>query len=362
MNGRKFLIINIFGIGDVLFTTPIIHNIRNAYPDAYIGYVCNRRACSVLENNPKVNRIFIYEKDDYRAIYKISKIRFLRKALESLREIKEEKFDIVIDLSLNKYASFFTWFLGIKRRIGLNYKNRSPLLNTKIELKGFEDKHVVEYYLSTLEPVGIPVSCRDLELFIQEGEREWVERFLSRENIKTNDLLIGFLPGGGASWGSDAHYRRWSVENYAKLANKIIENFNATIILMGDEKEKNLCERMSQMMRRRPVQACGQTSIPQLAALSRRCHFVIVNDGGPLHVAVAAGAKTISIFGPVDETIYGPYPPDQHVVVTRDIACRPCYRRFHRADCDHVSCLNLLTADDVFAEVRRLLEPEHKRG
>jgi len=67
---NKILIINNFGIGDVLFTTPLIRNIRANYPDAFIGYVCSLRASSVLENNPCLNKIYIYEKDDYRVLWK----------------------------------------------------------------------------------------------------------------------------------------------------------------------------------------------------------------------------------------------------------------------------------------------------
>ena len=59
---KRILIINIFGIGDVLFTTPMISNLKESDPDAYLGYVCNRRTATVLESNPKVDKIFVYER------------------------------------------------------------------------------------------------------------------------------------------------------------------------------------------------------------------------------------------------------------------------------------------------------------
>ena len=85
---KRFLIINIFGIGDVLFTTPLVRNIKKSIPEAYIGYICNKRAVAVLEGNPNINKIFIYEKDDYREIYKRSKIQFVKKIRDSLKDIK----------------------------------------------------------------------------------------------------------------------------------------------------------------------------------------------------------------------------------------------------------------------------------
>jgi len=62
---KKILIINIFGIGDVLFTTPLISNLKAKYPDLYIGYLCNKRTASVLERNPGVDRIFVYDRDEF---------------------------------------------------------------------------------------------------------------------------------------------------------------------------------------------------------------------------------------------------------------------------------------------------------
>ena len=73
-------------------------------------------------------------------------------------------------------------------------------------------------------------------------------------------------------------------------------------------------------------------------------------------MAVAAGAKTVSLIGPVDENIYGPYPMTGHGVVTKEIACRPCYRKFRRADCDHISCLRQITVDEVFKKVEEILK------
>ena len=120
---EKVLIINIFGIGDVLFSTPIISNIKAAFPDCFIGYICNKRTAPLLSANPKINKIFLYDRDEFNQTYTKSRIAFLRKITNILCEIRKEKFDTVIDLSLNTHAQFFIWLLGIKTRVGFNYKN-----------------------------------------------------------------------------------------------------------------------------------------------------------------------------------------------------------------------------------------------
>ena len=348
---KKVLIINIFGIGDVLFTTPLVSNLKQAYPDLYIGYLSNRRTASIVQTNPKINQVFIYERDEFVEASAYSPWKLFVKWIKFIDTIRKERFDMVIDVSLNSGMSFLSWAAGVPQRVGFNYKNRSRFFTKEIPLEGYEDKPVADYYLDILEMLGIPVKIRQLELSLSPNDHNWAKNFFTQNNIASSQLTIGFVPGGGASWGKDAVLKRWPPEKYAKLADKIVEKLSAQIILMGDEKEKDLCSRVANLMKHRPLSACGETTIHQFAALAKRCALVVVNDGGPLHVAVAAGAKTVSIFGPVDDLVYGPYPQGNHFVVKRDLPCRPCYRRFRKASCEHLSCLNQITVDDVLRKV-----------
>ena len=352
---QKILIINPFGIGDVLFTTPLICNLKYHFPESFIGYLCNRRTAEFLVDYPKIDRVFVYERDEFNALFRASKLQFIQKGFRFLQEIKEAQFDLVIDLSLNGTMSFLMWWIRIPQRVGFNYKNRSPFLTTKIQLDGYEQKHVVDYYLSLLEAMGLEAKFRDLEFPLKDHDRQWAQEFLKKNGILIGDLVVGLVPGGGASWGKDAVYKRWAPEKYAKLADKIVEKFSAKIILLGDQKEAELCGQVKAMMRSHACLACGETSIGQFAALLKSCRVNVVNDGGPLHVAVAVGAKTVSIFGPVDPLVYGPVRHDDHLVVTKDLACRPCYRRFRMARCNHISCLGTIEAEEVFERVESLL-------
>ena len=136
---------------------------------------------------------------------------------------------------------------------------------------------------------------------------------------------------------------------------KIIENFDAAIILLGDSKEEELCREVAGLSHFPLHIAVGQTSVLGMAALFKQCRLSIVNDGGPLHVAVAVGVKTVSIFGPVDPQVYGPYPRQAHAC-QKNLPCQPCYRRFRKAHCGHISCLRDLSVDEVYRKVRCLYE------
>jgi len=348
MNYMKILIINPYGIGDVLFTTPVIDNLRLAYPQASIAYLANRRTAGLLQFNTDIAQIFIYERDEF--------VGNLPKYLELYNSIKQQSFELVFDLSLNSSFGFLSAACGIKKRVGFDYRKRGRFLTHRIPLLGFEDKHMIEYNLDLLRLMEIPVSTKQMKLNVPSQEITWAQAWLNEHKIDPADRpLIAVLPGGGASWGASAKYKRWPVAHYAQLIDKIVENFDAAIILMGDSKEEELCRELVAQVNFPIHFGVGETSLLGMAALLMRCQGAIVNDGGPLHVAEAVGVKTVSIFGPVDPQVYGPFPVANHTVVEKGLPCQPCYRRFRMANCGHISCLAELSVEEVYRKVRGLL-------
>ncbi len=333
-----------------------MNNLKTNLPDIRIGYVANSRTAGLLKSVPYINQVFIYDRDEYHSLYQKSKIQFMKKFLHDLKAIKKEGYDLVFDLSLNPYAGLLMGLIGIRYRIGFNYKNRTPFLTKRVPLEGYEGRHVIEYYLDLLRALGLKVTSNHWELPLDRQDVEWVKNFLTQHRIDQKDLVIGLFPGGGASWGKEAHLKRWPADRFSQLADKIIENFACSLILLGDKNERKLCEEVASLMNHKASVACGQLTLGQLAAMLSQCSLAIMNDGGPLHLAVAVGTKTVSIFGPVDEEVYGPYPLGSHSVVTHPIACRPCYRQFRRASCEHISCLSQLKVEGVFDKVRKIIE------
>jgi len=356
---KKILLINPFGIGDVLFTTPIIHTLKDASPQVKIGYLCNQRSATILENNPYVDSVFIYERDEFEAVRKKSFLAWLKKIIVFLNQIKKERFNVALDFSLNTQYGFFVWYAGIRERVGYDFKRRGRLLTKKIKLSGYNDKHIVEYYADLLKYLGLDLKHRQLELYLKKENMERVEEILVKEGLKQVDFLIGIIPGAGKSWGKDARLKHWPPENFAQLADKIIENYQAKIIIVGDFSEKEIAKSVMSKMHYDAIDLTGKTTMGELAALLSKMKVVVTNDGGPLHIAVALGIKSVSIFGPVDERVYGPYPPsDRHIVIKKDIACRPCYQKFRIPACDRYryrECISSISIEDVFSAVSRLL-------
>jgi len=354
----RILLINPFGIGDVLFTTPVIKALRMAYPDSYIGYICNQRAKGILENNPHLDRIFVFEKDDYRKKWKESRLRAIRDFNSFFQEIRKERFGTAIDFSLGHQYSSCLMLAGVKKRIGFNYRCRGRFLTYRINIDGYKDKHVVEYYIGLLKSLNIKIELSlPLELYVSKEDQAWADNFLKQHNLEEADKLIGIIPGGGASWGEQYSYRHWPKEHFAELAGQLENQAGVRVILFGGKNDMEICDYIKSRLGNKALSTCGRTTLSQFAALVSRMKVAICNDGGPLHVAVARGVKTISIFGPVDEHVYGPYPPGKHhLVIKKGLDCRPCYRNFSLLPCNHDrQCLHMITVDEVYQAAQKLI-------
>ena len=192
MTGRmsKFLIINPFGIGDVLFTMPVSKALKDRDPDCFIGYWCNERVGGLLKDNPKIDRVFTLSRGDMKRIYRspLSRIAALFKLIN---EIREEKFDIAFDFSLDSRYGLWSKIAGIKERIGFDYKNRGKFLTKRIELKSYSGKHVIEHNLDLLKFIDVTPKDRSPELSISEQDKAAARSILKEHGVSDEDLLIG---------------------------------------------------------------------------------------------------------------------------------------------------------------------------
>lgn len=357
---KKILVINPLGIGDVIFSTPLITALKNSFPESYIGYICNKRVSELISTSPDIDKVFVFEKDEYRDMWKRSKPEYFKKIFKSLGAVKKEKFNISIDLSLGYLYSMLFMLIGIKKRIGFNYRGRGRFLTSKVDIMSFDDKHVIEHYLDMLKPLDIS-SGRGAapKIYISARDSDWAGNVFRENGITGKDAVVGVICGCGASWGADAENRRWNKDKFAALADKLIETCGVKVVFLGDKKESVLARDARSIMKNPSVDLTGMTTVGQLAAVINRCKVIITNDGGPLHVAVGLGINTVSIFGPVDERIYGPYPENaaKHKVVSKKgLDCRPCYKKFKYEKCRNRLCLDLITVDDVLEAAREVLK------
>lgn len=356
----RVLIVNPFGIGDVLFTTPLFRAIRHAFPEAFLGYLCNRRTEPVLQGNPHVNELFVYEKDEILQLWRTSKWACGRAVLTLLRRVGHADFDLVVDLSLGERYGLLLKWMGVRRRVGFDYRYRGRFLTESLPIDGYHDRHVVDYYRQLLRFIGVVMREEGLELSVAESDRQWAEQWLDTHGLHNEQPVIGIVPAGGVSWGVDAPFRRWSFENFAAVADALIERYQARIVLFGEVADAGVCRIVAGLMKHPAIDVSGQTSLGQFVSVLGHLELVICNDGGPLHLAVSQRVKTVSIFGPVDPRVYGPCPhdPARHWVIRKDgLPCRPCYHQFRLPPCPYErACLTTIEPQEVIEACGRALE------
>jgi len=355
---RKIIIVNPFGIGDVLFSMPIVTVLKRSFPGAQISYICNRRAYDLLKMHPDLNRIYVFEKDEFRDLWRRTRIGCAWNVFALFRELRGERFDLAVDLSLGGRYGMYFQMIGVRRRIGFDYRRRGRFLTDRVTIDGFSGRHAVEYYLDIVRLMGLNIKEEDalIAIYLSPDDIRWAKEFLRSNGMREGCPLAGVIPGCGASWGADAKYRRWSTAGFARVIDALYERHGTTTILFGSASEVGICEQIIGMVAHKPINACGKTTIGQFAALLKECSIVVTNDGGPLHIASSVRAKTVSLFGPVDERVYGPYPKsERHITVTGSTPCRPCYQNFKYVACPTQQCLRDITPEAVLDAVDRLL-------
>ncbi|MBN1912953.1 MAG: glycosyltransferase family 9 protein [Candidatus Omnitrophica bacterium] len=355
---KKFIFINPFGIGDVLFTTPLVRAVKKRYPDSFICYWCNERVSPVLEANRNIDKIYALSRGDLKKIFKRSFFEGTNKGLSLFFALKKGHFDISLDFSLDHRYSLISKFLGIRERLGYDYKGRGRFLTKKIEISGYNHKHIVDYYLDLLGLLGIEGDDKKLDLSLKEGERDKAREYLKNSGIDFKKPLVGIAPGAGESWGKDAGMKRWPVDKFRRLAKEIAGTLDSEVIILGSTSERDLAGEIIRDMPGKSLDLTGKTTLTELIAVIDSLDLLITNDGGPLHIGVALGKKTVSFFGPVDPLVYGPYPPDEesHAVMRSSLDCSPCYRNFRLVKCDRdKECLEKIKVEEALRAANKLL-------
>lgn len=355
---NSFLIINTFGIGDVIFSTPLLRNLKDNYPNAKIYYMGNKKTVPLLKTNPLIYKTFIYERDDFVKAQKESFFKGLKKYLNFISDIKKEKIDVALDLSLNAPFGFFSMLAGINKRIGLNYKKRSFFLTDKINIEGFIDKHVTEYYLDVLKKLDVKVKKYPLEIYPDDFSKDWLAHYLKNKGITGTDLIIGVAPCGGDAFGKDASIKRWPEEKFIQLIKRLISELGAKVFILAGLSERKEVDNIVSSVNSESIIDFSFATLAQTVALTEKLALFVGNDTGPLRFADGLNKKIVAIFGPVNEKVYGPYPYDEKrtIVVKNDINCRPCYFKFRLKKCENnKKCLTDIEVEEVFQASKKLL-------
>ncbi len=306
-------------LGDVLLTTPAIRALRSAYPSAEIHALVGPWSANVLVNFSEPDVILTLPFPGFNRGGKLSLTSPYQLAINSARTLRRIGYSTAIIFRPDHWwGALLTHLAGIPRRIGYNLPDVAPFLTDPIT---HEHQHVVLQNARLVEPLTGEIKQRDLDLYfpVDEANRAWIAGYLEEWGIVPGTPLIAIHPGSG-TW-----VKQWDDEKWAFVGDALADQLDGQVVLTGSESELPLCKRIALHMKRRPCIMAGDTGIGSLAALFERCEVVLGPDSGPLHLAAAAGAPTVTLFGPADPIEFGSWgSPERQQILTTNIGCRPC--------------------------------------
>jgi len=351
---KKVLFINPFGIGDMIFSLYAVQALQEVRPGIRADLLCNERTVGLARFYPGLSRTYEFNRDRFRAVLSKDPLRFAGMHRELVSQWRQERYDALFDYSLGREFSFLGFLAGIPRRYGFDYKRRGFFLNKKIAFEGYEGGPVAETQLELLKLAGVEASSKGGVLGWSVSEQaEGRARILLKD--APTDHWMALAPGGGQSWGANAVFKQWGPEKFVQTAHAWAGKMGGRVLLLGDTSEKKLLEDVKSRLAAPCVLVCGE-ELSVVASLLKKVRFLLCNDGGLLHLAHSLGVRTVSLYGPVDEKVYGPYGQDPaHEVVTEPVSCRPCYSRFKFPPCPYEGrCLKELSVQKVLESVHKI--------
>lgn len=334
-------------VGDAVMCIPALEAIRAKHPNAEIAVLGRPWVVSLFEGQGIADKLLAFEHTGrHRGFFGVERLA---------RELREEKFDCAVLFQNAFQAAWLAWRAGIAERIGYARDGRGWLLTKAIEREqpGEIPAHESYYYLNLLRRAGwiseLP-KVEHIRLGVTRDARARADEMLSSMGApKKSPQRVRVAMAPGAAYGSA---KCWPTERYAALADRLISECGADVILFGSANEREVADRIAGAMKQKAVNLAGQTAIVDLPALFAACGLFVGNDSGAMHVAAAVGLPVVAIFGPTDPNGTSPVTP-RWTLVQQKVECSPCFLR--HCPIDH-RCMTRVEVDAVFGAARQWIE------
>ncbi len=329
---RSILVIRMSGIGDVLWTTPLLANLRLAYPDAHIAYVVRSASAFVLENNPDIDEIIRFEDES------------LTYQLGFLRRLRKRGFDLSIDLICSPATAIQSVASRARVRIGFDFRLREKLYTHRLSAREANHGHEVEFNLFVLRHMDIPERSRALVWRVSDDERRHAGEQWQQLEFQENERVVALIPTGGYP------SKKWPLQHWKELVSDPRLSGTRFLLFWGNETERRDAHEIAQTSGQ--AIAAPKGTLREAAALLDRCAAVVGNDSGPTHIATALGKPVVVFYGPSDPKSQGPWSERAEVLRIDDVENRCC----RRLDCPDPICMTEIPAQRAADALLRALE------
>ncbi|MFM7769389.1 MAG: glycosyltransferase family 9 protein [Bacteroidota bacterium] len=294
----KFLIIQTAFIGDVVLATPMAKALKQL-SNSEIHFLVRKGNESILDNNPFIDKVWLWEKRNQK----------LRNLVRLSRQIRKEKFDVVINLQRFASSGYMTWLSGAKEKIGFSKNPFSFCYSQSFEHTLTNGLHEVN---RNLELISNFISGEFLpQMFPSDQDWDFVSHFRVKPYVCIAPSSV---------WTT----KQWPSENYSKLILELSKTHQ--IFLLGAKSDLDLCNKIACIAPEQTKVLCGLLSFQQSAALMSKADMNYVNDSAPLHFASAMNAPVTALFCSTTPNFgFGPLSKKQFIWQSSEsLPCKPC--------------------------------------
>lgn len=274
---KNILVVRADRMGDVILTVPAIRALKKAFPAARVSVWLDPSTRPLLQGLPFIDEILCEDRRRGWAGY-----------FSFIEGLRRKQFDLAVVFHTKRHTNAACALAGIPLRLGYRNNKNGWLLTRPVEdRRHFGEKHEVEYCLDLLQAVGVRTTDLSLELARDPAADAWAGDFVATELSGEPFLVIH--PDASCTT------RLWPASSYARLINSL-RGRGLKIVLVGRKEAGDCARDVCRLVSYPVVDMTAQTSLPQLVSLLRLSRAVISNDSGPVHLAAAVGAPTVSIF------------------------------------------------------------------
>lgn len=350
---QRILVVQPSWVGDAVMATPTLRAIHELYPQAEISYLLRRYVKPLYAGMPWADRLITYRagKTGHHAGTSVFKLA---------ARLRRRKFDLAVLLPNSFKAALICKLAGIPRIVGYEKDGRGILLSDLLQEVREEGRRVpspiIQAYMELARALGSTSADLSMKLFVTERERIAAERILSgcglnaaihRPGAAGASPLILLNPG--ANYGAA---KCWPTKYFAELADRLISERHATILISAAPKERQIVREIQQQMKQSAIDlSATDIDLGSLKEIVRRCDLMITNDTGPRHIAAAMQVAVVTLFGPTFPEwteIY--YKRERQLAIK--VFCGPCQRKV--CPLDH-RCMTELTPSMAYAAAVELL-------
>ena len=355
---QKFLIIKLSSIGDIVHALPFLRTLRANRPNAYIAWIIEESFQDLVKCNPDLDEVIPVRTRYWRKNINIqswNEIHQIRKLL------KKRQFDWTFDLQGLIKTGFIASMTSAPNRAGFHRSNCREKINAWFNNQRSKyistDSHIVGRCLSQLSILGDFHPQIEFPLPIGEKDEIISKAFMVKNSKLTEKPIAGINPGAGFPT------KLWSIERYARLADKLTEELGFSILLTWGPGEEEMVRNIADSMKQKSWIAPA-TTIAESIGLYKKLSLFVGSDSGPFHICWALGIPTVSAWGPTDPNRNGAYSKN-HEAVFHKLNCSFCWKR--QCPLGTTECMNKVTVQNMFdatkkiasGHIKMLISPQH---